>query len=153
MVTSHSLLASVKVSRLHAGMPLIAGALSTTYLRSIRNGTFSRLNRNSLQEVSLSVPQPDNPHLSPPGMMHTELKTGMLVTISSNKLTGDRSLVDAIWEITGLNDGHALLTRRMLGERHDDTVKVQLVPLREHEFYAADALAAAAASGAVPSLN
>lgn len=84
--------------------------------------------------------------------MHTELKTGMLVTVSSNKLTGDRSLVDAIWEISGLNDGHALLTRRMLGEGHDDTFKVQLVPLREHEFYAADALAAAATK-AVPSLN
>jgi len=77
------------------------------------------------------------------GVAHNDLKIGMLVTISANKQTGDRSLVNAIWEVKGFNEGHALLTYHQFGDA-EDAGKVRLVPLNEHEFYAAETLAIAA---------
>ncbi|WP_229266525.1 hypothetical protein [Leptospira sp. severe_002] len=87
-----------------------------------------------------------------PGLAHSELKAGMLVTVSANKQTGDRSLVNAIWEIKALNGGHVLLAYRRLGMPSDEDGKVRLVPLGEHEFYPAEALALAA-SGVAPRVN
>jgi hypothetical protein len=68
----------------------------------------------------------------------------MLVTVSANKQTGDRSMVNAIWEIKGLNEGHILLAYCQLGVPPEEDSKVRLVPLGEHEFYPAETLATAA---------
>lgn len=87
-----------------------------------------------------------------PGLSHDELKVGMLVTVSANKQTGDRSMVNAIWEIKGLNEGHILLAYRQLGVPPEEESKVRLVPLGEHQFYSAEALAMAV-SGVASKVN
>jgi hypothetical protein len=78
------------------------------------------------------------------GLSHGELKPGMLVTVSANRQTGDRSMVNAIWEIKGLNEGHILLAYRQFGVAPEEDSKVRLLPLDEHAFYPAEALATAA---------
>lgn len=70
-----------------------------------------------------------------------DLKVGMLVTMSANRTTGDRSLVYSFWEILGINDGHALLACRGPNDVPIDANTARLVPLAEYEFYPADHLA------------
>ena len=86
------------------------------------------------------------------GLAQSDLKIGMLVTASANKRTGDRTLVNAIWEIAGLNKGHALLVCRKFGGGPEESDKARLVLLDEHDFYAAEALAAAAGK-ALPEID
>ena len=79
--------------------------------------------------------------VTPSGLPHSELKVGMLVTVSASKRTGDRSLANAIWSVAGLNDGHVLLTFKKFDNFGTPS---RLVLLDEFEFYAAEALSAAA---------
>ena len=70
------------------------------------------------------------------------LRRGMLITVSQNKVTGDRSFATAIWEIIGINASHLLLrASHNLNEPLKDTNAPRLVPLCDYEFYSADELA------------
>jgi hypothetical protein len=82
----------------------------------------------------------------PAGVSPTALKPGMLVTVSPNKQTGDRSMASAIWQVVAINVGHALLVRHDFGDAADPE-KERLVLLDEYEFYPADDLAAARQAG------
>jgi hypothetical protein len=77
------------------------------------------------------------------GLVRDQLKVGMLVTVSANKLTGDRSLVNVIWEIAGINGGHLLLACRGLCHLLVNPSLPRLVPLKEYELYSAADFAAA----------
>jgi hypothetical protein len=68
----------------------------------------------------------------------------MLVTVSANHVTGDRTLTEAIWEVTGLNAGHALLVLRKFGDGSSLSSRAQLVVLSECDFYDAKGLFEAA---------
>jgi hypothetical protein len=83
---------------------------------------------------------------SPVGLAPDDLTVGQLVTLSPNKATGDRSLVDAIWEIIGINEGHLLLACRGFCDLLIDPEKPRLALVHEHEFYSATQLAAVADS-------
>lgn len=72
-----------------------------------------------------------------------ELTIGRVVTLSPNKATGDRSLVNVLWKIVAVDGGHLLLSCRGLGQMLQDPTVQRLVAVREHDFYAADHLAAA----------
>lgn len=82
--------------------------------------------------------------MAPAGLASKDLSVGMLVTLSPNKSTGDRSFVDMIWEIAGINGGHILLTCRGLCQLLSDPTKPRLALLHEHEFYSAEHLASMA---------
>jgi hypothetical protein len=81
---------------------------------------------------------------SPLGLAADDLTVGKLVTLSPNKTTGDRSLVDAIWEIIGINEGHLLLACRGFCDLLIDPAKPRLALVHEHEFYCAAKFAAMA---------
>jgi hypothetical protein len=81
---------------------------------------------------------------SPLGLAVDDLIVGKLVTLSPNKTTGDRSLVDAIWEIIGINEGHLLLACRGFCDLLIDPAKPRLALVHEHEFYCAAKFAAMA---------
>ena len=72
-----------------------------------------------------------------------ELKVGNLVTLSSNKSTGDRSLTEMIWEIVGVNAGHVLLSDAAGPEDTNENARPRLVAIDEYSFYAADHFASA----------
>jgi hypothetical protein len=82
---------------------------------------------------------------APAGLTIGDLAVGKLITLSPNKSTGDRSFVDMIWEIIGINEGHLLLTCRGFCHLLNDPAKPRLALLHEHEFYSAEHLAAMAA--------
>lgn len=86
----------------------------------------------------------DKMHGAGVGLPRHRLVPGTVVTISPNKLTGDRSHVDKIWEIVACNEGHALIKSCGPGRARDEAAK--LVVLREHEFYNAEHFAAAIAT-------
>src|SRR5262245_22823480 len=79
---------------------------------------------------------------SPVGLAPDDLAVGKLVTLSPNKTTGDRSLVDVIWEIVGGNGGHLLLACRGFCDLLTDPAKPRLALVHEHEFYSAEQFAA-----------
>ena len=81
---------------------------------------------------------------SPVGLTSDDLTVGKLVTLSPNKTTGDRSLVDVIWEIIGINEGHLLLACRGCCDLLIDPRKPRLALVHEHEFYSAAQFAAMA---------
>lgn len=81
---------------------------------------------------------------SPVGLTPDDLTVGKLVTLSPNKTTGDRSLVDVIWEIIGINEGHLLLACRGFCDLLTDPAKPRLALVHEHEFYSAEQFAAMA---------
>ena len=80
---------------------------------------------------------------APTGLAASDLEIGRLVTVSANKSTGDRSLVEMICEIVGGNEGHLLLACRGPGDTADDPPKPKLVAIHEYRFYPADHLASA----------
>ena len=88
------------------------------------------------QEKSLDIAENEGQ-----GLTATDLKPGRFVTISVNKITGDRSLCQVIWEVVSANNAHVLLTCRHLCHLLlHDMPATRLVSLHEHDFYAADAL-------------
>ena len=82
---------------------------------------------------------------APAGLPPGDLTVGKLVTLSPNKTTGDRSFVDVIWEIVGINEGHLLLACRGFCNLLNEPAKPRLALLHEHEFYSAEHLASKAA--------
>jgi hypothetical protein len=78
---------------------------------------------------------------APTGLPVGDLTVGKLVTVSPNKSTGDRSFVDMIWEIVGINEGHLLLACRGFCHLLDDPGQPRLALVHEHEFYSAEQLA------------
>jgi hypothetical protein len=83
---------------------------------------------------------------SPVGLTPDDLTVGKLLTLSPNKTTGDRSLVDVIWEIIGINEGHLLLACCGFCDLLTDPAKprLALVLVHEHKFYSAAQFAAMA---------
>jgi hypothetical protein len=77
---------------------------------------------------------------APHGAAINGLAAGMIVTLSPNKSTGDRSLVEVIWEVVSINGGHALLACRGLCHLLNGDAGMRLAALHEHEFYNAEAL-------------
>ena len=63
----------------------------------------------------------------------------MLITVSQNKVTGDRSFSNDIWEIVGINAGHLLLraNRQLNTNALQDPNVPRLVPIGDYEFYCA----------------
>lgn len=74
-----------------------------------------------------------------PGMPREQLVPGAIVTISTNKATGDRSYTDSIWQVEG-SSGNSILLSLVSGHCFGDR-KQRLVQFHEHEFYAAEHLA------------
>jgi hypothetical protein len=79
--------------------------------------------------------------MAPAGIAIKDLAVGMRVTLSPNKSTGDRSFVDMIWEIAGINEGHLALTCCGFCHLLSDPGKPRLALIHEHEFYPAEHLA------------
>src|SRR5262245_30874701 len=73
-----------------------------------------------------------------PGLSIGELSPGQLVTLSPNRVNGDRTLTRVIWEIVAINDGHALLRCFALCHLLEELLNTSLVALHEYAFYAAD---------------
>lgn len=77
------------------------------------------------------------------GIPLSALRVGLLITVSQNKVTGDRSFTADIWEIIGINASHLLLrASRNLNTSPKNADAPRLVALCDHEFYSAIDLAA-----------
>jgi hypothetical protein len=73
-----------------------------------------------------------------------KLTPGTFVTVSESKRIPDRSLVEAIWVIVAVNEGHVVLRFHCGGPPpHDPASATRIVPLREYDFYRANNLVAA----------
>jgi hypothetical protein len=87
------------------------------------------------------------------GMAREELIPGVYVTVSGNKRTPDRSLVNSIWRVLAVNEAHAVLKIHSGMRSLDGALDTVVVPIQEYDFYLADHLAAAMESCKGPSAS
>jgi hypothetical protein len=142
MVLGHDRILSCALAASVGG--LAPSCLEMNRLRGVdfqlRSSTFTKnLYRLWDRIPSMKTPGKEKSGRRAPG----KLRAGSLVTVSENKRTTDRSLVQTIWEIVAMNKAHVVL-RFHAGNRPIDSESLtQVVPLHEHDFYRADDLAAA----------
>lgn len=76
---------------------------------------------------------------SQPGLPREHLVPGAIVTVSPNLVTGDRSWIEYVFEVTARNEGHVVLKQRsgFVPSYSGDT---RVMPIHEHEFYGAEHL-------------
>lgn len=74
----------------------------------------------------------------PPGMCHEHLVPGAVVTVGPNKLLADRSYMDRVYEVLAFNGCHLALKQVYPSPRDDYDRRPVLLPLHEHDFFAAE---------------